>query len=144
MNALFNAIPYSNRNVGDAGAPAVEGADVRLFRALVWAVVSLSFSRLVTFFVTKSTMSGRFAAGLAYACGGTVTGAAMAVEAARVAADDDDDDAAAVGAAAGVPVAPLACPQAPALHKQGVTISVASAQWRRFITGETPGSVPPL
>jgi hypothetical protein len=81
-------------------------------------------------------MAARFAAGLAYACGGTVTGAATAVEAGRVVAVE--------GAAVGVPVAPLACPQAPALNKQGVTISVASAQWRRFITGETPGSVPPL
>src|SRR5690348_2194919 len=98
--ASLRAFPYSKRNVGEAGAPAVTVAAVRLLRALVWAVVSVSSIRFVRFRVTKSLMTAVFPPGSAYAVCGTVTGAATAAE------------AGAAGTAAGGGAAPAPAPVA--------------------------------
>src|SRR4051794_9528195 len=76
--ALFRAWPYSNRNAGDAGAPACCVAVFRLSRALVCAAGLVSFRRFWRLRSTNLSISARPAVGALYVAGLMVGGAATA------------------------------------------------------------------
>src|SRR5207244_2649338 len=101
-------------NPGEAAAPAVIVACDRLSRALDCATGSESTSRLKTLGSTKALMPA--AVGAEYSAGKSVTGAGMAL------------------------ACPAPCPRASPANSPIVNNSAAYAQWRQFITGETPAT----